>query len=114
MSTLTVDDAINKLIKLRDESPLGGNTCLELCLLDSELEFQPIKDFVLQQDSGALIEVQVEGGFLDHLGRELTTLQEQAEREVQRLKALGWKQEDFARELKNLLFENKTLFPEDK
>lgn len=95
---MTVDDAINKLIKLRDESPLGGDTCMELCLIDSELEFHPIKDFVLEQDSGALIEVQVEGAFLER-----SRLLKEAEQEVENLKALGWKQEDFARELKKIL-----------
>lgn len=55
--SLTLDDAIEQLTKLRKESPLGGQTVVHVCLLNSEIEYLQPKRIRLETDpsGGAMI-----------------------------------------------------------
>ena len=50
MNDVSVDDAIRKLEQIKKESPLGGNTCVALCLVESGLQYVGIDDIILEKD----------------------------------------------------------------
>lgn len=52
---MTIDEAIERLRRVRELSKLGGETCLAICLVDSEIEYVNVHyiDYESDQD-GAL------------------------------------------------------------
>ena len=64
---MTLDEAIATLTKMREESKLGGDTCLSVCLVGSGVADSSVDSLLLDQDSdGALVYVMV----TDHEVRE--------------------------------------------
>jgi hypothetical protein len=59
---MTIDEAIEQLAKLRNESKLGGETMVYCCLIASEIEYLKIESFKYEPDvDGALILALVSG-----------------------------------------------------
>lgn len=53
---MTVDEAIERLVELKYESKLGGDTCLAICLDESEIELTNVHQITYApDDDGALI-----------------------------------------------------------
>jgi len=53
---MTIDEAIEKLKRARQASPLRGNTVLVTCLVGSGIPYLPVDDLKLElDDDGALI-----------------------------------------------------------
>lgn len=53
---LTVDEAIASLLKIKNESPLGGNTCVAVCFVGSGIEDHNVDELSLIKDrDGAVV-----------------------------------------------------------
>lgn len=52
---MTVDEAIKKLKKIRRKSIFGGNTCLAICLDESEIETCNVQRIKLDSDHGGAV-----------------------------------------------------------
>lgn len=55
---MTIDEAVRKLLTIRETAKFGGDTCLSICLDESEIETCNVQDIVYEpDDDGALVMV---------------------------------------------------------